>query len=49
MKRLYFNGKRAKVEKGDNGFWILYVLDNGKWLKENISKSKRHMEALCTD
>jgi len=47
---LKFKGKPAKIEKSKtgSGFYVLYVkTPSGKWVRENISKSKRHLEGIC--
>jgi hypothetical protein len=48
IAELKFHGKPAKIEHGNNGFYILYVQNkNGTWDKENISKSKKHLIGIC--
>jgi hypothetical protein len=47
---LKYKGKPAKIEKSNTNarFWLLKVKDTkGKWVKENISTSKRHLEGIC--
>lgn len=49
-KELQFKGRPAKIEKSKTNarFWLLKVKgSNGKWTKENISTSKRHLEGIC--
>ena len=47
---LRFKGKPAKIEKSkiNSRMYVLWVKNSkGKWEKENVSTSKRHLIAIC--
>ena len=47
---LKFKGRPAKIVKSETSskFWLLKVKNaNGKWINENISTSKRHLQGIC--
>lgn len=47
---LTYKGRPAKIEKStiNSRFWVLKVKNaNGKWVKENVSDIKCHLEGIC--